>query len=359
MIQNEVFMVNPRVALALVMCLVTASMPSSFVNTSEAAEVKLSMDSILQGARKEGKISWASNLVEEEVTALNKAFQKEFPFIKSVEYARMRGPEENERLLSEMQAGVFTHDMVHVGSDLIPRYQSMGFLVDPIDWNGLFNIDPRMIHPRRFGVAVANTLGGIMYHKTKVPNEHVPKTWDDCTKPFFSGKMATEVRPQQFTELATAKGEEWAVEYAKKIAANKPRWMSSGTAALTLMVAGEILLLCPTSYGTWYRQASRNPNFPVGWVFPEGTILGDRSLLLSPMKGASNPNAAILFVGWVANKGLPILDTGRESLFHPDTKLGKQLKGRPVKVEDWDSVAQAERVSKRIVEVWGFPKAAK
>jgi hypothetical protein len=94
-------------------------------------------------------------------------------------------------------------------------------------------------------------------------------------------------------------------------------------------------------------------------VFPEGTILGDRSLLLSPMKGAANSNAAILFVGWVASKGLPILDTGRESLFHPDTKLGKQLKGRPVKVEDWDTVAQAERVSKRIVEVWGFPKAAK
>ena len=119
-------------------------------------------------------------------------------------------------------------------SDLIPRYQSLGFLVDPIDWNGLFKIDPRMIHPRRFGVAVANTLGGIMYNKTKVPKENIPKTWDDCTKPFFKGKMATEVRPQQFTELAADKGEEWAVEYAKKIAANNPKWMSSGTAALTL-----------------------------------------------------------------------------------------------------------------------------
>ena len=352
-------MVNQRVMLSLVICLLTGSVLWSFVATSEAAEAKLSMDSILQGARREGKVSWASNLVDEEVVALNKAFQKEFPFIKSVEYARMRGPEENERLLSEMQAGIFTHDMVHVGVDLIPRYQSLGFLVDPIDWNGLFKIDPRMIHPRRFGVAVANTLGGIMYNKTKVPKENIPKTWDDCTKPFFKGKMATEVRPQQFTELAADKGEEWAVEYAKKIAANNPKWMSSGTAALTLMVAGEILVLCPTSYGTWYRQASRNPNFPVGWVFPEGTILGDQSLLLSPMKGAANANTAILFVGWVASKGLPILDTGRESLFHPGTKLGKQLKGRAVKVADWDSVAQAERVSKRIVEVWGFPKAAK
>jgi ABC-type Fe3+ transport system substrate-binding protein len=356
---EEVFMAHRSVALSLVIGLLAASTLWSFVAPSEAAEAKLTMDSVLQGARREGKLSWASNLVDEEVVALNKAFQKEFPFMKSVEYARMRGPEENERFLSEMQAGVFTHDMVHVGSDLIPRFQSLGFLVEPIDWNGLFKVDPRMVHPRRFGVAVANTLGGIMYNKTKVPKEQIPKTWEDCTNPFFSGKMATEVRPQQFAELAAAKGEEWAVEYAKKIAANKPRWMSSGTAALTLMVAGEILMLCPTSYGTWYRQASRNPNFPVGWVFPEGIILGDRSLLLSPMKGAANPNAAILFVGWVASKGLPILDTGRESLFHPDTKLGKQLKGRQVKVEDWDTVDKAERISKRIVEVWGFPKAFK
>lgn len=346
-------------AMALIFSVVVAPIPGYRAAVVNAAQAKLTMDSILQGAKREGKISWASNLVDEEVVALNKAFQKEYPFIKSVEYARMRGPEENERLLSEMQAGIYTHDMVHVGADLIPRFQSLGFLVDPIDWNGLFKIDPRMIHPRRFGVAVANTLAGIMYNKNKVPKENIPKTWDDCTNPFFRGKMATEVRPQQFTELAAAQGEEWAVDYAKKIAANKPKWMSSGTAALTLMVAGEILLLCPTSYGTWYRQASRNPNFPVGWVFPEGPILGDQSLLLSPVKGAANANAAILFVGWVASKGLPILDTGRESVFHPETKLAKQVKGRTIKVADWDVVAQAERVSKRIVEIWGFPRAEK
>ena len=124
---------NRRIAAVLTVCLITAPVQWSFVAESGAAQAKLTMDSILQGAKREGKMSWASNLVDEEVTALNKAFQKEYPFIKSVEYARMRGPEENEKLLSEMQSGVFSHDMVHVGEDLIPRFQSLGFLVDPID----------------------------------------------------------------------------------------------------------------------------------------------------------------------------------------------------------------------------------
>src|SRR5687768_2459771 len=110
---KEVFMAKKLFAMALIFSVVVAPIPGYRAAVVNAAQAKLTMDSILQGAKREGKISWASNLVDEEVVALNKAFQKEYPFIKSVEYARMRGPEENERLLSEMQAGIYTHDMVH------------------------------------------------------------------------------------------------------------------------------------------------------------------------------------------------------------------------------------------------------
>jgi iron(III) transport system substrate-binding protein len=324
------------------------------------AETKLTRDAIVEGAKKEGKVSWASNLVEEEVAELNKAFQKEFPFIKQVEYARMRGPEENEKLLSEMQAGIFPFDMVHVGEDLTSRYEKLGFLVSPVDWNGLFGVDPRMIHPKRFAVAVGNSLLGVMYHKTKVPKQHVPKTWNDCTNPFFKDKMATEVRPSpHFTELWADKGEEWTLDFARKIAANRTKWSSSATAALTMVAAGEVMVFCPTSYGTWYRQASRKPNFPVGWVFPEGPILGSRGLMLSPMKGAQKQSAAMLLVGWIASKGLPVLDTGRESVFHPQTKLGAEFKrtGRQIKVMNWEDIVHSDTIAKKVLEVWGFPKA--
>jgi iron(III) transport system substrate-binding protein len=333
-----------------------------FYTPGHSAETKLTRDAIVEGAKKEGKVSWASNLVEEEVAQLNKAFQKEFPFMKQVEYARMRGPEENEKLLSEMQAGIFPFDMVHVSEDLTSRYEKLGFLVSPVDWNGLFGVDSRMIHPKRFAVAVGNSLLGVMYNKTKVPKEHIPKAWNDCTNPFFKDRMATEVRPSpHFTELWADKGEEWTLNYAKKIAANKPKWSSSGTAALTMVAAGEVMLFCPTSYGTWYRQASRKPNFPVGWVFPEGPILGSRGLMLSPMKGAQNPHASMLLVGWIASKGLPILDTGRESVFHPETKLGAEFKrtGREIKVMKWEDIVHSDAISKKVLEAWGFPKAEK
>ena len=331
------------------------------VATSDAAQTKLTVDAIMQGAKKEGKVSWASNLVDDEVQELNKAFQKEFPFIKKVEYGRMRGSEENERMLSEMQAGIFSADLVHIGEELIPRYHNLGFLFDSINWHGLYKVDPRMIHPKGFGIAVGNTPVGLVYHKTKVPKENIPKTWTDCLNPLFKGKLALEVRPQHFLSLMAGKGEEWTMDFAKKLAANKPKWTSSATAAITMLTAGEILIVCPTSHASWYRQASRTPNYPAAWVFPEGPVMASRALLLSPMKGAANSNAAILLAGWIATKGLPILDTGRESIFHPGTRLGTEFKrlGRQISVTDWEDVAEADKRVTKILDIWGFPKAEK
>jgi len=96
----------------------------------------------------------------------------------------------------------------------------------------------------------------------------------------------------------------------------------------------------------------------VGFVFPEGPIVASREILLSPMKGAANPNAAVLMTGWVASKGVKYLRTGRDSLFHPESELGAQIKkmGRQLKVADWDTATRTEELMDKILQVWGFPK---
>ena len=323
---------------------------------TRAAEKGLTKEAIIQGAKKEGKVAWATNLVDDEVRDVTKAFQKEFPFIR-VEYGRIRGIEEHERLISEMQAGIFSFDMIHVTDLLVNRYQELKVL-EPIDWSGLFGVEPRIIHPKRFGVAIGTTPTGITYNKQKVAKDRIPKRWEDCVDPFFAGKLALEVRPSHFISVMAGRGEEWTLEFAKKIAANKPKWMSGTTAADTLVAAGEVLIQCPASYASWYRQASRKPTFPVGFVFPEGPILASPGLLLSPLKGASNPHAGILLTGWLATKGLYVTDTGRETVLDPRTRLGKELKakGREVKVASWEQMADSDKKGKKILEAWGFPK---
>ncbi|MGH7846305.1 MAG: ABC transporter substrate-binding protein [Candidatus Binatia bacterium] len=338
----------------------SAGMSTVFSSDTRAAD-KLTMESIIKGAKKEGKISWGTNLQEHEVVKLNKAFQKEYPFIKEVSYSRVRGAEEHERILSEMQAGTYPYDMLHVQDELIARYTDLGFLMDPVDWKGLFGVDPRMMHPKGFGIAVGNNPTGIAYNRRKVPKERVPTKWSDCYDPFFKGKVSVDVRPSNMHSLIAGYGEEWTLDFARKLAANEPRWIRGNTQAILLVAAGEVLISCPGSHGSWYRQASRKPNFPVEFVFPDGPVLAGRDLLLSPLKGSVHPNTALLLTGWVAAKGVTYLDTGRDSLFHPGTKLGAKFKqtNREIKIQSWEDIALTNQRTRKILEVWGFPKPGK
>src|SRR5918999_2382 len=104
---------------------------------SAEAPGRASMNTIIEGAKKEGKVSWGSYLDDAEVGEMNKAFQKEFPFVK-VEYTRLRPP--YERLLLEMQAGTFPYDTMAIRPNLVGQHRQLGYLIEPIDWKGIFSV---------------------------------------------------------------------------------------------------------------------------------------------------------------------------------------------------------------------------
>jgi iron(III) transport system substrate-binding protein len=314
------------------------------------------MNAIIEGAKKEGKVSWGSYLDDAEVSELNKAFQKEFPFVK-VEYTRLRPP--YERLLLEMQAGNFPYDTMAVRPNLIGQHRQLGYLIDPIDWRGIFNIDPRMVHPEGIAVSAITNPAIIAYNKNLVPKERVPRTWADCYDPFFKGKLAVLVGASQVVTLWSAFGEKWGLDFTKKLLNNNPRWVSGNTNAQNLVATGEMLMVCPTGHGTWYRYVKDQPGAPLAAVFPEGPIATDRDMLLTPIKGAAHPSAALLLTGWIGSKGVTYMRTGRESIFHPNSELGAQVKrmGREIKVQPWEILVEEEKYERRILEIWGFPKA--
>jgi ABC-type Fe3+ transport system substrate-binding protein len=315
------------------------------------------LDSIVQGAKREGKLSWSTNLEEHEVREMHKAFQKEFPFLK-INYKRIMGGEQRQRILSEMQAGLFPYDLMSIEDEASDDFQKQGFLIDPVNWQKIFGMDQRMIHPQGFAVSVGNNPAGIYYNNKLVPKDRVPKTWADCYNPYFMNKMSVDVRPTHMVSVMYGYGEDWTFDYAKKLLANKPKWFRGNSLAVTMVASGEVILSCPASHGSWYRAAQGKTNFPVSFVFPEGPIVASREIMLSPVKGAANPNAALLMTGWVAAKGVKYLRTGRESIFHPESEIGAQIKkmGRPLKVTDWDTAIRTEELMRKILEVWGFPK---
>ena len=316
------------------------------------------LETILQGAKQEGKLSWTSNLEEHEVRELNKAFQQEYPFITSINYKRVMGGEQQQRVMSEMQAGIFPYDLMSVEAEVSDDFQKMGVIGGAVDWQRLFGVDPRMVHPQGFSVSVGNNPAVIYYNKNLVPKEHIPKTWADCYNPYFMGKVILDVRPAHMLSLIPAYGEEWVIDYARKLLANKPKWMRGNSLGTTMVAAGEVPLSCPASHGSWYRASLGKTNYPVGVVFPEGPVVASRELMMTPIKGAANPNASVLMTGWIARTGVKYLHTGRESIFHPESELGAEIKRmkRDIKVISWDMSLKAEDYMRKILEVWGFPK---
>jgi iron(III) transport system substrate-binding protein len=346
---------RPIIIPALGWLLVNLSILSA---VSPAAELgkPITMSSIVAGAKKEGKVSWGTYLDEKEVEEINHAFQKEFPFIK-VEYTRLRPP--HERLMLEMQAGNFPYDAMMVRPNLIAQHKQLGHFFDAIDWRGLFAIDPRMIHPDGFAVSVVTNPIVIVYNKNLVPKERVPKTWSDCYDPYFRGKLVTLVDASHTVALWSAFGEKWALDFARKLLANNPRWVSGNTNSQTLVATGEMLLVCPAGHGSFYRYVKDQPGVPLGAVFPEGPIVANRDVPIAPIKGAGSPNAALLLTGWVASKGVTLMRTGRESVFHPGSELGGLAKRmmRDIKVESWEMLTEEEKYERQLMEIWGFPKA--
>ena len=87
--------------------------------------------------------------------------------------------------------------------------------------------------------------------------------------------------------------------------------------------------------------------------------MANRDVPIAPIKGAANPNAALLLTGWVASKGVTVMRTGRESVFHPGSELGGQVKRmmRDIKVESWEMLTEEEKYERQLMEIWGFPKA--
>jgi ABC-type Fe3+ transport system substrate-binding protein len=107
----------------------------------------------------------------------------------------------------------------------------------------------------------------IVYNKNLVPKERVPKTWADCHDPYFKGKLVTLVDASHTVALWGAFGEKWATDFAKKLLTNNPRWVSGNTNSQTLVATGEMLLVCPAGYGSFYRYVKDQPGVPLGTCF--------------------------------------------------------------------------------------------
>ena len=322
-----------------------------------AQSIGKTFDEVVKLAAKEGKIRMASGLQRDEESLVLKGFYQKYPAIK-VESSRISGSASRERIFSEALGGVIEYDLVDVSSELQAKFVKAGIVAGPFAWRRLFpNVPERHFSPDGRFLAVGFSTHVIAYNPSVVPAEKVPKKWEDCLDPYWKGKFVVDARPKTLAGLALEWGDEKTLQYAGRLKANNPIWKRGQTEALTQLVAGEYPMICGAYYQSIHRVLRRDPKANLATSLPR-EVPSSMGESLAILKGAQNPNAALLLSGWLASaEGQKGYDkVGRGSPFVEGGDLAKlvQKSGAKIIFRGWEDNDSEEVITKKIIAAWGF-----
>jgi ABC-type Fe3+ transport system substrate-binding protein len=345
-----------------------ASPSPALMKAKQEAEAKgfifeTNRDEIVAKAKKEGKLRALSSLDPGSFKPMAESFKKKYPFI-DIQLHELTGTEAIQRHLLELKAGtVKDWDVGHASEDFYNDFaaQAMKFDILGMAEQGVLKINPKMVDPdNRTIVAVASGLCAIAYNKGRIAADRVPSQLEDVLKPEFKGKkMVVDVRPHCMAALMVAQGEEWVVNYARKLKEQEPVWVRGNTRALTAISVGEYAMHQLTNYHSCVRATwkDKSKSLVCKVIEPVSIRIQEPDFVL---KNAANPYASLLFIEHQASpEGQKILDETepvKSSLF-TSGEVSKILQGKKTSVNDFRTYHKTPNWMKMIVEAYGFPKA--
>jgi ABC-type Fe3+ transport system substrate-binding protein len=346
-----------------------AAAPSpALLKAKQEAEAKgfafeTSRDEIIAKARKEGRLRVLSSLDPASFKPMADSFRKKYPFI-DVQISELTGTEALQRHLLELKAGTLKEwDILHASEDHYTDFNSHTMKIDLLGMaeQGVLKINPKLIDPEnRSIVAIASGLCSIAYNKSLVPGDRVPNQLEDMLRPEFKGKkMVVDIRPHCMSALMVAQGEEWVVNFARKLKEQDPVWVRGNTRALTAISVGEYQMHQLTNYHSCVRAAQKDKtkNLVCKVIEPVSIRIQEPDFIV---KTATNVNAGLLFLEHeVSPEGQKILDEiePMKSSIFGDGQVNKLLKGKKISLNDFRTYHKTQGWMKMIVEAYGFPKA--
>ena len=326
-----------------------------------AAEIGKTLDEIIARAKREGTVRIANSWRGPVLKLLAKGVKAKYGIKFKQTY--VAGISSRERILSEAIAGLHQYDVVNVSGELRPQYIKAG-VIHHVPWKKLFpHLRSSLIDPKSWYLGVGMSRYGIVYNTKLVAAKDVPVRFEDCLDPKWKGRMAVYTRPRTWTGIWPGWGEAKSVAFHKKLRANDPVWTSNQTGTIAKISAGEYPMGCGFPYHSYLNIKRRDKTAPLGFVIPKEVPIqiGEAFAI---MKGAKNPNAAILLAVYLASpegqKSYKLY--GRSNPFVDGTFAEEQIQkaGAKIVFGGWDFAGKKEAAAaKAIVEAWGFPKGKK
>ena len=321
-------------------------------------------DDIVSKAKQEGKLRVVVSTDANILKHLTAGFKKKYPFI-DIRTEEIRGTDAYVRQLHEIKAGVVKgQDVNDLAADYYNEYPPHQKKFDILGMAEQKILDMPVIMVDRFNrnvVTIGSGIQVVAYNKKLIAADKVPDTWEGFLKPEFSGrKFVLDIRPKDISALVPAWGLEKTLDFARKLAAQKPIWARGNTRVLTAMLAGEQAVLIGPDFDSVLRIMDKDKTDSIAYKFvePIPVRLNEAQSILNT---AENPYAALLWLEFVASpEGQKILDESgpyEASVFLPGTVQERAVRGKKQSVVNWDHYNKIPDYERKIIEAYGFPKA--
>jgi ABC-type Fe3+ transport system substrate-binding protein len=347
-----------------------ASAAANLAKAKQEAEAKgliflTSKDEILAKAKEEGKLEALTFLEGAAKRSMIEAFRKKYPFIQVVA-EEIGGTDEYNRFILEMKAGrAKKWDTVHISNQVYAEYPPYlkKFDILAMAEHRVLNIPAQIVDPNnRTIVSKGSQLAVAAYNKKLISGDKVPTTWEGFLRPDLRGrKFLVDVRPLSVANLVPAWGLEKTLDFARKIAEQKPIWVR-GSRSLAAMALGEYALFMGLNVASVLEAQAKdlNKSLEVQFLEPVPVRFGSADGVFG---AAAHPHAALLWMEFqVSAEGQEILDKygpADGSVYVTGSMLNTMIRGKPQSSLTWDLQKNLDQWVKRIVEAYGFPMAEK
>ena len=253
--------------------------------------------SLIEGAKKEGKMSFYTTMTLSQSKKVVDAFHQKYTFI-TPELFRSGGDEVLNRIQNEARGGLYAWDVVSTRGDSVLALEESKLLAPYRSPETKF-IDKDMVDDDGYWTAYYVNPYVLGYNTKLVKKDDVPKTYEQLLDPKWKGKKIS-IDDSAYGFLAglmRAWGKEKAVEYFKKLAAQEPVVQRGNTNRVQLTMAGEYPLIIAYA-PTIQRETSKG--HPMDWVPLEPVPVQVNPMMLAAK--APHPNAGKLFIDFLLSK---------------------------------------------------------
>jgi ABC-type Fe3+ transport system substrate-binding protein len=335
------------------------------------------LDEIVEKAKREGELRlWWEVPGERGVGELfEAAFKKRFGFVPRVSLTPVTNPDSLLRFLTEVRAGRIDADLLYAGaSDIAGRPERLPLFEDiesPLvkifgqKFHGIQGILQNVAAWKRpYSVDVTTLASGIVYNSKKTSANQLPKTYGEFAEgkgfadPKWKGNFAINtIGPASPLSDMAAQGY-WNLEKQKKVLQlllyNKPLIKRSSGDVRMAVALGEVAAATGNIGGT---EGLKKEGYPIQYkLFEDVMTIG--SIGLTIPKGAKSPNLALLYLAFILEDGLPIVErvSGEGTFVDPRSQLAKSLKSSPkARLLEWTpeeiQAGQREKVRKALQEL--------